>query len=352
MNRHLMGADFYNMHMRNNMLSMLIHMRTVHEDVPGEKWQHLFYKLWPFYRRWYLREGFGARPGFLTCYEKLETHMPELLPVYHQLCQLTGNGDLEARYLSMWNPPAFMSGCSQMTYSSGGSTALLRNYDYSPALFDGIFIKTNWLQPVMGMMDSSWGLLDGINASGLAVSLTFGGRNIMGNGFGIPLVLRYVLETCHNTYDAIQVLCRMPVHMAYNVTVADKSGFTNTVYLSPDRSPLVTDDAFCTNHQITVEWEDYARISGTQERMQYLRKLWNNKLLSINDMASKFLNAPLYNTQYEKSFGTLYSAVYLPGTGEVNLLWPNRAVTLSFQHFPEELHIINVSKQINSLLVS
>ena len=35
-----------------------------------------------------------------------------------------------------------------------------------------------------------------MNDAGLAVSLTFGGRRALGTGFGIPLVVRYLLETC------------------------------------------------------------------------------------------------------------------------------------------------------------
>ena len=46
------------------------------------------------------------------------------------------------------------------------------------------------------MSDCLWGLLDGVNDAGLAVSLTFGGRRVLGDGFGIPIVIRYLLETC------------------------------------------------------------------------------------------------------------------------------------------------------------
>ena len=52
------------------------------------------------------------------------------------------------------------------------------------------------------MSDCLWGLLDGMNDAGLAVSLTFGGRPVLGDGFGIPLVMRYVLETCEDVAEA------------------------------------------------------------------------------------------------------------------------------------------------------
>ena len=59
------------------------------------------------------------------------------------------------------------------------------------------------------MSDCLWGLLDGINDSGLAVSLTFGGRKDVGDGFAIPLVVRYVLETCDTVAEARAALARV-----------------------------------------------------------------------------------------------------------------------------------------------
>ena len=60
------------------------------------------------------------------------------------------------------------------------------------------------------MSDCLWGLLDGMNDAGLAVSLTFGGRRALGDGFGIPLVVRYLLETCDDVAEARETLARLP----------------------------------------------------------------------------------------------------------------------------------------------
>lgn len=89
------------------------------------------------------------------------------------------------------------------------------------------------------MLDCLWGLLDGVNDAGLAVSLTlrpgslrFGGR-------------------CRT------VLRRVPVHMSYNVTVLDRSDERVTVYLAPDRPARVSHLAAATSHQGEVEWAPY-----------------------------------------------------------------------------------------------
>ena len=38
-------------------------------------------------------------------------HMPEIVPLYDQLCELAGGGDQAARFLSFYCPPPYLSGC-------------------------------------------------------------------------------------------------------------------------------------------------------------------------------------------------------------------------------------------------
>ena len=61
---------------------------------------------------------------------------PSLLPTWERLVELVGGGDLEARFLSLYNPPAFVAGCTQALWTHR-TPALVRNYDYAPSQFDG-----------------------------------------------------------------------------------------------------------------------------------------------------------------------------------------------------------------------
>ncbi|MBD81577.1 MAG: hypothetical protein CL840_21845 [Crocinitomicaceae bacterium] len=322
---------------------MFLYLRSIAEDSPGEKWKKAFDKAWPYYKKWFVSEGYSSRPGYLTSSEKLKEFMPELYPIYKQLCELAGDGDLESRFLSQYSPPPFMSGCSQIAWTKDANM-LIRNYDYSPRLFEGILLKSNWLKPVIGISDCLWGLLDGINADGLTISLTFGGRNISGDGFGVPLVMRYVLETCSTIEEAIQVFHRVPVHMSYNVTILDKNKHFVTVFLSPDRPVSVVATCIGTNHQHSVEWENYASMSATLPRMQFLEKCLYNPEETSRSIKQKFMHAPLYNTQFEKGFGTLYTAIYDLEKFECQIRWPNKKKTYSFDNFEEEKLQINLSK--------
>ena len=209
-------------------------VRAWEEAGPGDAIAEHLAQAWPAFRRWW-REGANTRPEAAEARTRLEQHMPELVPAWQRLtAMLPGDPDAGAA-LALWNPPPFLTGCSQAAVLPGGP-ALVRNYDWDYRLFDAVVARTSYTgRRVLGMLDCLWGLLDGINDVGLAISLTFGGRPQVGEGFGIPLVIRYVLETCRNTGEAMRALRRIPVHMSYNVTALDREGARATAYLAPDR---------------------------------------------------------------------------------------------------------------------
>ena len=228
-------------------------IEAISEARPGPKWQALFHHHWAAYRSWFLSDGPAARPLYLSSRKALATHMPELLQTYDLLVELAGGGDLASRFLSLYCPPAYLRGCSQAVWT-GSPPILVRNYDYSPRLFEGTILRTEWNgRAVVGTGDCLWGLVDGINEDGLALSLSFGGRRAVGEGFGVPLLLRYALEFCRSTQEAVDALCRVPTHMSYNVTVLDGAGHYKTVFIAPDRTPVVKTLAMTTNHQDGVE---------------------------------------------------------------------------------------------------
>lgn len=314
---------------------IFVNINNIDLSEDDSKWSDLFAKTWPTYERWFLKEGLKARAGFLTSASAFEKIFPELNATYKHLCELAGGTDLASRYLSMYCPPPYMSGCSQIAWTKD-APALIRNYDYSPRFFEGLVLKTNWLKPIIGMSDCNWGLLDGINADGLTASLTFGGRRITHSGFGIPLVVRYCLETCSNTFEAIEKLKDIKVHMAYNVTLLDKALNFATIYFIPGQKNQVTYSPVGTNHQEEITWPDYAAMTKTVERRNILEYAITNPFEHRDSMIAKFLKAPLYNTAFEKAFGTLYTACYDPIHSSVSYYWPGKHLHQSFDNFEEK----------------
>jgi predicted choloylglycine hydrolase len=301
---------------------MLFQFYAVAEGEPGLSWRANFERLWPAYEAWWRSERGAARPTYLQCRQALRNHMPEMVPIWEQVVELAGGGDLAARFLSLYRPPAYLTGCSQAVWP-GQEPVLVRNYDYSPRAFEGLLFRSGWQGVgVMGMSDCLIGLLDGVNESGLAVSLAFGGSRTVGDGFGVPIILRYVLQTCQTAEQAARVLARVPTHMAYNVTVLDRSRSRFTVRLSPHQDAIITDSAAATNHQQPVEW-DYARATASIERECHLLQLQANSRQSQAEFIGAFLKPPLYSTAFDRGFGTLYTASYRTLDASVELAWPS-----------------------------
>jgi len=300
-------------------------LRTLAENEPGDLIREHLLTIWPAFRQWW-RDGANTRPTTVEARARLEEHMPELVAVWQRLTvMLEGPGDDPdaGAALALWNPPPFLTGCSQAAVLPGGP-ALIRNYDWDYRLFDGVVARTAYAgRRVLGMLDCLWGLLDGVNDAGLAVSLTFGGRPEVGEGFGIPLVIRYVLEVCQTVDEAVRVLRRIPVHMSYNVTVLDRDGHWATVYLAPDRPARVTVLAVATNHQGEVEWAPYAAAIRSVERQERLEELLAGHA-DVSGVVAACLRPPLYATRFHEGFGTLFTAEYRPAEGVASYHWPGR----------------------------
>lgn len=312
---------------------------AVDEPVPGERWHARFKDMWPAYRSWYLQQGEEARPDLASCRSRLAEHMPELVPTYERLVKLAGGDELAARCLSLWHPPGFIVGCSQAVWTRGGGPVLVRNYDYPASRLEGVVIRSKWAgREIIGMSDCLWGLLDGINHAGLAVSLTFGGSPETGEGFAIPLVVRYLLETCDTVAQARMTLQRVPINAAQNLSLLDRGGEFATAYLGPDHPARFVDTPATTNHQGSITWPEYARAVRSVEREQHLLELLASRKVSVAAFADAFLQPPLHTNDYSGGMGTLYTAAYIPADGRVEYRWPGYTWKQSFRQFRETRH--------------
>ena len=294
----------------------------IREPVPGREWKTLFESVWPAYRRWYLTEGDAARPSLAEASRMLERHMPELMPSWDRLRELADD-DLASRMLTLWNPPAVLAGCSQAVLADNGPT-LIRNYDYRPDLCERVVYSSRLTgRSVIGTSDCLWGLLDGMNDAGLAVSLAFGGRRDRGVGFGIPLVVRYLLEVCDTVAEAIDALDGLPVHMAYNLTVVDRRADVATIFVAPGTSPEVIDSPVATNHRGELPDDPvHARAFRSVERRERLLDQLSRGT-DVEAVLRGFLQLPVYNTEYDRGFGTIYTAVYRLDDAVVDYVWPD-----------------------------
>jgi predicted choloylglycine hydrolase len=309
----------------------------IREQLPGPRWKALFDALWAGYRSWYLREGEEARPTLDFARRQLSRHMPELVATWRRLVCLADGDETAARMLTLVNPPRFLPGCSQAVLL-GDAPMLVRNYDYHPDLCERVVYSSAFTgRRVIGTGDCLWGLLDGMNDAGLVVSLAFGGRRDGGPGFGIPLVVRYLLEVAETVAEATTVLTRLPVNMAYNLTLLDAHGAAATVFVAPGVTPETTRVRAATNHRGTVpDWPAHAAAYRSIERQQTMLEL----LATTPDpdtLVRAFGRPPLYNTAYANGFGTIYTAAYRPDLGVVDYRWPRSTWRRGFDS-PDATH--------------
>ena len=290
---------------------------------PSEAIVREFRRGWPAYRRWFLHKGVGARPSYAECRKALSAHMPELVPDYEALVEAVGGGDLHARFLSHWCPPPLVSACS-IAMLEGSQPLMVRNYDYPPALSDTLALRTHWSGvTVLGMSDCVFGLMDGMNDAGLAVAISFGGRRAVADGFGIGLVVRYLLQTTSTVREAAERLGRIPVQMSYNVAISERGGRSCIVRVAPDREAVVTHERACANRQGSTEWPAHADYSDTVRREGRLAELTGDSRIPTDQLIGAFLRPPLHRPLAESTWGTLYTAAYDSVTSTLTIAWPD-----------------------------
>ncbi len=308
---------------------------AVAEAQPGPRWAARWRRSWPAYRAWFVARGGAEGPSRAEGEAALSRHMPELAGLHRRLAGLAGDDDLAARFLSTWRPPAYLGGCSAAALTVDGQTRLVRNYDLSPELNEGLLLRTEWTgAPVMGMIEFLWGLSDGMNAAGLCLALTFGGRRDVAPGFGVTTILRYVLETCSTVAQALAVLRRVPSHMAYNVVLADRRGATACAELVPGGGARIVRPAIAANHQHGPEAPDAPGFTRTYARRAHLERLLRGAV-APDALGAAFLAAPLYQTRYGAGFGTLFTAVSDPARRGLTLRWPDQAWDQTLAGFAE-----------------
>jgi predicted choloylglycine hydrolase len=303
------------------------------EDQPGAAWLGRFVEGRNETERWYRGEGLAPPASAAECRDALVKHMPELLPEYDRVCSLVGDDEFAHRILSHYRPPPLVFGCSQAVWLGADGPALVRNYDFPLAIVSDRFESSSWFgREVISKNQRPWGgCLDGMNASGLVASVTFGGSPAQGLGFSVILLVRYVLESCDSVEQGVSVLRRVPIAMSQNVTLLDGTGDYATVFLGPDREPGVSRVPVCTNHQDTAASLAFASRSGTVERQESALNALRDSATTLASLTDSFLQPPLYRRG--ENSPTVYTAVYRPGDLRVDYLWPGKRWTQRIGEF-------------------
>ena len=288
---------------------------------PGSAaWAARARNLWPSTVRSWADDSTWIPERQAEAMREFAEHLPELLPVLERLAGAVDEPGAAAFLTQLTFKNPFIVSCSQSSVAG----ALVRNYDFDPAMCERIIARTQYLRPVIGVNDALWGMLDGMNDAGLAVSLTFGGRFVHGPGMCIAMVVRYLLETCDTVDEAWRRLQAIPVATAQNLTLVDGER-AMSVHVGPDIAPIQADEVCVTNHQVEPVTMEYEQDSHTLQRLAAVRAA-TAAASDAEDPAEQVVQAllrpPLHKADLTSGLGTLYTAAYRPAEGRVSYHWP------------------------------
>jgi predicted choloylglycine hydrolase len=142
------------------------------------------------------------------------------------------------------------NGCTAFCFIQNNSVLYGRNNDLPPFLrkvSKSIFYKLKNGYSFIGNTSSMINMEEGLNECGLAVAMTFLVPTMIVPGINSLFLVRYLLEKCATTKEAINALQGWPIPSASNIILADKMGDIVVVECTPEkfftRKPA-TDDSF------------------------------------------------------------------------------------------------------------
>lgn len=216
-----------------------------------------------------------------------------------------------------------------MSFPEMGCTSLVhdgqyvRNYDFSPSLYDARLVFSKPLEGYasVGFSQQIIGRLDGMNEKGLVVGLHFVNNEWQGEGFLASTIVRILLEQCGNIEEAVAQLHRLPHRYCYNFSMTDSSGKVVVVEATPTEQVIDSNQpCICTNHfeSQQLKRKNRASINNSIQRKRFIRDNVNDTC-TTKSLYHLFNNgdSPLFVKQYNEYFGTLHTVIYSPTDLEV-----------------------------------
>ena len=126
---------------------------------------------------------------------------------------------------------------------------------------------------------------DGINEYGLAVGLTFIYPTVIKPGFNAGMLVRYLLEKCKTTNEALAVLKSIPVASQQTLTIADREG------------NIVVVECNCEEMEIIRSSNDEGFVVAANEFVSDKMKPYNN--YEVDSWKAEERYSVVYNTLKE-----------------------------------------------------
>jgi predicted choloylglycine hydrolase len=217
-------------------------------------------------------------------------------------------------------------GCTTFCFNHNNTTFYGRNNDLPPFLkktSKSILYKPEKGYAFIGNTSSMVNLEEGVNQKGLAVAMEFVVPKKIAPGINSVFLVRYLVEKCASTKEALEALQSLPTASNCQIILADKTGDMAVAECSPDkifiRKP-VSDDSFvvAANHFSSDQMRAYNasnwNIYSSDKRYQTAyNALKNIDYVNGVEHAKNILSGKHgFMCQYEKTlnFETIWSSVF------------------------------------------
>jgi predicted choloylglycine hydrolase len=160
-------------------------------------------------------------------------------------------------------------GCSAFACVNESKVFFGRNYDFYYRF--GKYSESYLTRPKgayasLGNTDVFLGREDGVNEKGLAISMHFVSAQLGSPGINFPIAVRYVLDKCSNTTEAVEFLTHVKFLTANNYLIADKRGDMAVVEACPSAAQVRRPEngerfIVATNHFIHPEMKQFEEVS-------------------------------------------------------------------------------------------
>lgn len=262
----------------------------------------------------------------IKCLPIYEEFYPEIVEEIKGMADGLRIGYMDiANFLFTMYSFVFDNKCSCVAISDKGKTFFARNSDFIVSiekLCDSAYYKLDNVYSFIGNTTAWTEMEDGINEYGLAVGLTFIYPIKIKPGFNAGMLVRYILEKCKTTDEAILALKKIPISSPQTITLAGKNGDIAVVECNCDKVIVLTPEnekkyVFTTNHFVSEEMKEY-QFDGvvddvySHERYETLVNSFENNEDYSLDFIKNLLSGKMgFMCQYDRKKGidTVWSSI-------------------------------------------
>lgn len=136
----------------------------------------------------------------------------------------------------------FDNHCTCFAFSDNNNIVFGRNSDFLvniEKLYMNCLYSLDGVYKFNGNTTAFTEIEDGINEYGLAIGLTFIYPHIRKPGFNAGILVRYVLEKCKTTDEAVEALRSLPIASAQTLTIADRNGKIAVIECNPEKFSVI-----------------------------------------------------------------------------------------------------------------